>query len=415
MTPEQSRRRVLAVALGRQPADVVLKGGQVVDVYTRRVLDQAVVGLAGERIAFLGPETKGLIGPKTLVEDLEGAYLLPGFIDAHTHLDSIFQSRAFVSKALPFGNTTSVTETAMIAAALGPEGVDLFRQDAAGLPMRIFFLTPSLSPPLPALETSTGFDDRAFERLLARPEVLGMGECYWPPVLDGDQRILFRFPRAEALGKTIEGHAAGAKGRKLMAYRAAGVLSCHEAINAQDARDRISLGLTTMIREGYVRREMDQVLPGLSPRDLDSGLVVLVTDLADPEELLNAGGMNLLLKKAVSLGVDPLRAVQMVTLNPARHFNLRLLGSITPGKLADMTAVADLKDFRCLKVWTGGQQVAQEGKLTAELRRFSYPDWTLNSFDLEPPRPEDLAMKAQGRQVRARLVVVDGETITRAE
>jgi len=403
------------VALGRRPADVVLRGGRVVDVFTRRVLSGQVVALAGRHIAYLGPDEAGLYGEQTQVHDLEEAFVLPGFIDGHTHMDSLYQCAALVSRALVFGNTTSITETAMIAGALGPEGVDLFCRDAAGLPMRIFFLSPSLTPPFPDLETSAGFDDRAFDRFIARPDVLGLGETYWPAVFNGDERPLYRFSRCQELGKTIEGHAAGARGRNLIAYRAAGVESCHEATTTEGARRRLGLGLAVQIREGYIRREMAQVLPGLDPAELDSGLISLVSDGPDPEELLFSGGLNLLLRKAVSLGVDPLRAVQMLTLNPARHFNLRRLGAVAPGFLADLIVVRDLRDFDCLKVFADGRLVAEAGELRIEVKSFDYPEWTRRSLEFGPVEPAALALPASGREVRVRVVVLAGETITRAE
>ncbi|MBW2617320.1 MAG: adenine deaminase [Deltaproteobacteria bacterium] len=408
-------KHLIEVAQGLAPADLVIRGGLVVDVHLNRLIEGSVVGLCGDRIAYLGPEEANLFGPQTRLEDLGGAFLLPGFIDAHTHLDGLFQCASFVERALPFGNTTSITETAMIAAALGSEGVDLFCQDAAGLPMRIFFLSPSLTPPFPELETSAGFDDEAFDRFIARPDVLGLGETYWPLALDGDRRPLYRFGRAQALGKSIEGHGAGLRGRRLGAYRAAGVESCHEATNGQEAKERLRLGMAMMIREGYIRREMEAVLPALGEAELDSGLVMLVTDTADPAELLTGGGMNLLLKKAVSLGLDPLRAIRLITLNPARYFNLRLLGAVVPGGLADLVAVGDLESFECLKVWAGGRLAAKNGRLVRDLDRFIYPDWTRESFKIKEVSAQTFTLPVSGRRAKVRVVAVDSETITREE
>ncbi len=405
----------MSVAQEEAPADVVLRGGRVVDVYGRKIIEGRVLAFADQWIAFVGSEQGSLVGPETRVENLGGAYVLPGFIDAHTHLDSMFQCAAFVEKALPFGNTTCVTETAMMAAALGPKGVDLFCQDAAGLPMRIFFLSPSLVPPLPGLETSAGFDDQAFERFIARPDVLGLGETYWSPGLIHDSRMPRRFAQTQALNKTLEGHGAGARDQRLMAYRAGGVSACHEATTLKEAQERLSLGMAVMIREGYIRREMAQILPGLSPDELDSGLVMLVTDLADPEELVSQGGMNLLLKKAVALGLDPLRAVRMLTLHPARYFHLRSLGAIAPGNLADVVAVEDLKSFTVAAVWVSGQKVAAEGRMEAEIDQFSYPAWTRQSLNIGSLRAESFRLPVEGARARAKVVVPTGETITRLE
>lgn len=414
MRSEERLKPVLETALGRRPAEVVLRGGRIMDVHLSRVREGAVIGLTGDRIAFLGPEVKGLVGAGTWVEDLEGRFILPGLIDAHTHFDSIAPCRELAGRAVCFGNTASVTETAMIAAALGPDGVEFFRQEASGLPMRIFFLSPTLTPPYPKFETSAGFDGPAFEGFIDRPEVVGLGEAYWPPVLAADPRILHRFPLVQRLGKTIEGHGAGARGRKLMAYRAVGVESCHEATTIAEVRERLDLGMAVMIREGYIRREMERIMSRLTKEEAASELMILCSDLSDPEELLDRGGLNLLLKKAVGLGVEPAAAVRMLTINPARHFNLRLLGSIVPGKLADLAVVDDLEEFDCFQVWVGGQKVAQEGRLLKAIEPFAYPDWSRRSFTRGPVGPSDLALRAREPKARATVVVLDGETITRA-
>ncbi len=407
-------KRVIDVAKGDAPADAVIQNCRVVDVYTRRILDERVVALSGNKIAYLGPPAEGLIGPRTEVFDLDGDYLLPGLIDGHTHLDSMWLTSAFVERALPFGNTTSITEAAMIAAALGPEGVELYCREASGLPMRIFFLSPSLAPPFPELETSAGFDDDAFERFIVRPEFVGLGETYWPPAVDGDERALYRFGRCQELGKSIEGHAAGARDRRLMAYRAGGVLSCHEAVTVEDARERLALGMAVQIREGYIRREMERVLPELTEDELDSGLVMLTTDVADPTELVSGqGGMNLLLRKAVALGVDPIRAVRMAALYPARHFGLRWLGGVAPGNLADLVAVEDLTDFEVTKVWTDGRLVAENGRMLVPVERFDYPDWVRRSFDIGPASAETFELRAPGERAVVRVVELAGETITK--
>ncbi len=412
MEHAERMKRAMDVALGRRPADAVLRGGRIVDVHGARVVEGRVVALAGDRIAYVGPEEGDLFGPDTIIEDLDRAFLIPGLIDGHTHLDSIFTARAFAEKSIRFGNTTCVTETAMIAAALGQPGVDLFCRSAKGLPMRVYFLSPSLAPPMPEFETSAGFDERAFEEFIARPDVVGLGESCWPPVLGADPRPLARIPRARELGKSVEGHAAGAHGRKLMAYRAAGVESCHEAINIKEFRARLELGMATQIREGYIRRELEAIAPAMTPAEQASPLVQLVSDVLDPAELLDRGGLNLILKKAVGLGLDPVLAVRMMTLNPALHFNLRLLGSIVPGKLADLAVVEDLDSFECRSVWLGGQKVSQGRELMIPSEPFEYPEWAKNSFDIKKVEPKDLILKAGSPRVRARVVAVLDETIT---
>ena len=415
MVCQESAQRAVQVGLGKRPADVVFRGGRVVDVHLARVRDNMALGLAKEMIAYVGPEQGSLYAPNTIIRDLGGAFLIPGLIDGHTHLDSIFTARAFADKAVRFGNTTCISETSMIAGALGAKGVDVFCDSCQGLPLRVFFLSPSLTPPMPDLETSAKFDDHDFERFISRPDVVGLGETYWPLVLEHDPRTRVRIPRALALGKTVEGHGAGAHGHKLGAYAAAGVESCHEAVNIEEVRARLDLGMAVQIREGYIRREMEAIVPHLTSEEQACHLLQLVSDVSDPGELLETGGLNLLLKKGVELGLAPLRAIQMMTLNPALHFNLRLLGSLTPGKLADMVVVEDLESFECREVWVNGRQVSQGRKLLVQSEPFRFPDWTRHSFGLGPLEPDTLILRSDSPRVKARVITLVDETITTPE
>ena len=363
---ESEIAELIRTAKGETAADVVIAGANLVNVYTGRIEPNTCLAAKGEWIVHVGPWRRDLVGTGTLLIQARGRYLLPGYIDAHTHLDSIFTCHHYATHALKSGNTTAVTEAAMIAGAAGAEGLWGFVDEARGAAMRIFFLSPPLTPPFPEYETSAGLDRGHFERLLTEDDCLGVGETYWVRPVDLDQRALLNFASAHRLNKTIEGHAAGARDEKLSAYLAAGVSSCHEAISFDDGFERLRAGLAVMIREGYVRQEMEAVLPGLL--DYDHSRVMLVTDLASPEEMITQGTMRPLLRKAVSLGADPVDAVKMVTLNPATYFGLdRILGGLAPGRLADAVLVGDLYDFEATTVMLGGRVAAEAGRLTFEV------------------------------------------------
>ncbi|MBW2039705.1 MAG: adenine deaminase [Deltaproteobacteria bacterium] len=216
-------------ALGQEKADLVMLNGSLVNVYTGEIQKNCSVGIKGARIVYVGKDPRHLIGDGTQVIDASGMYITPGFIDPHTHLDSIFQCAEYARYAVPHGNTTAVSESAMIANAAGKNGVAWFIEDSRDLPLRIFVLTPSMIPPFPEYEGSKGFSFEDFQELIKEDFVLGVGETYWPRVVDLDERAIKRYALAQELGKTREGHAAGARGVKLIAYCAAGTLSCHEA------------------------------------------------------------------------------------------------------------------------------------------------------------------------------------------
>jgi len=292
------------------------------------------------------------------------------------------------------------------------KGVEFFLQETEDLPLRVFVLAPPLVPPFPELETSRAFPASFFRKLLANNRCLGVGETYWPKVVGLEERALGQYQLSDMMGKTREGHAAGARNAKLVAYAAAGTSSCHEATNLDEALDRLRLGMAVMIREGYVRRELEAI-SGIAKQPVDLHNVMLVTDLADPEELVYSGGMNLLLKKAVALGFEPVKAIQMVTINVARYFGLRDLGGLAPGKVADMVVVDDLEGFHCHQVWAAGRPVARDAKLTIEISQYAYPDEAGRSVALEKSSPSLFQIPAGKREAKIRVVEIVNDTITR--
>ena len=409
---QKQRAEMIQTALGKAKADEVFTGGQLVNVYSGEVIPHLWVAFKGAHVAYVGPSHPELIGEKTRVHELEGRFLLPGFIDGHTHLDSIFQVKSYAEYALAYGNTTAVSEVAMIANAYGVKGVEFFLQETEDLPLRVFVLAPPLVPPFPELETSRAFPASFFRKLLANNRCLGVGETYWPKVVGLEERALGQYQLSDMMGKTREGHAAGARNAKLVAYAAAGTSSCHEATNLDEALDRLRLGMAVMIREGYVRRELEAI-SGIAKQPVDLHNVMLVTDLADPEELVYSGGMNLLLKKAVALGFEPVKAIQMVTINVARYFGLRDLGGLAPGKVADMVVVDDLEGFHCHQVWAAGRPVARDAKLTIEISQYAYPDEAGRSVALEKSSPSLFQIPAGKREAKIRVVEIVNDTITR--
>ena len=279
----RQRTEMVKTALGKAQADYVFTGGHLVNVYSGEILPELWVAFKGAHIVYTGPPFSPIIGEKTTVHDLEGRFLVPGFIDGHTHLDSIFKVKSYAEYALAYGNTTAVSEVSMIANAYGVKGVEYFLQETEDLPLRVFVLAPPLVPPFPELETSRAFPASFFRKLLADERCLGVGETYWPNIVGLEERALGQYQLSDEMGKTMEGHAAGARNTKLVAYAAAGTSSCHEATNLDEALDRLRLGMAVMIREGYVRREMEAIA-GIAKKAVDLKNVMLVTDLADPEE-----------------------------------------------------------------------------------------------------------------------------------
>lgn len=407
----QGIRHLIKTALGEEKADLVILNGALVNVYTGEIQENYSVGVKGAKIVSVGDDLRRLIGDGTHVINAQGMYITPGFIDPHTHLDSIVQCAEYARYAVPHGNTTAVSESAMLANAAGRDGVNWFIEDSRDLPLRIFILTPSMVPPFPAFETSMGFSLEDFQELIERDFVLGIGETYWPLVVDRDERAMARYAVAQELGKTREGHAAGARGEKLIAYSAAGTSSCHESTTAEEALERLRLGMRVMIREGSVRRELGAI-SAIKDMGVDLRGMMLCTDWADPQMLIREGCMDELVRRAIASGFDPVVAIQMVTINPADYFGLRELGGIAPGKIADLVLLSDLRGVAVATVIKDGKIVAEEGRLVTDLPRYRYPKPAYHTFALEGVQEEDFRIPYSQDRAFVRVIDIVNETIT---
>jgi adenine deaminase len=407
-------RVLVAVALGRRPADLVVRGGTLANVYTGELLPGWGVAVAGGRIALVGPEAEQAIGPGTTVIDAQGDVIAPGYIDGHTHLDYLHRLDHYLAAAIPTGLTTVVTETAVLSGIGGLPAVQAFLAAFPSLPITVFATAPVISHLLS--DRGDGrpmIEEEELARLLEEPAVVGLGEGYWTAVLDGRDGLGMLIAKAQALGKTVEGHTAGARGAKLAAAVAAGFDSCHEPITAEQVLARLRLGLFTMVREGSIRRDTAALAGGL-PATATRRLM-LASDSVWAPDLLRHGYLDEAARQAVSRGLSPMQALQAVTLAPAEHFRLEArLGGIAPGRQADLLLLPNLQVFRPRLVIARGRIVARDGAVTVPI-----PPVTLPPDCLPAPRlPADfgrdlLAVRGPaGPSVRIRTIHLAGEILT---
>ncbi|MDR5710235.1 MAG: adenine deaminase C-terminal domain-containing protein [Armatimonadota bacterium] len=407
--PTEAVVRRMRVAQGLEPADLVVCGAVVVNVYTGELHPDSVIATSGDRIAYVGPPLEGLAGETTQVLDAEGRYAVPGLIDGHTHL---LGARYCPEEALPYilasGTTSVVTELAELASVAGLLGIRAGMEAVRDQPVKVFVTLPPLAGAASFME-DVAPEVETYRGLMQRPEVVGLGEVYWGNlVLREDPRILELVWVAREAGKVVEGHGAGARGGRLAAYAAAGITSCHEPITAEEVLERLRMGYRTMVREGKVRQEMEAVAPVWREGGVDLRRLCLVTDSVAADQLLEQGYMDHLLRKAIRLGMDPVRAVQAVTLNVAEHFRLdHLIGGLAPGRYADFVLTPDLRDFRAEVVVANGRVVAEGGRALVPFRPPRYPEAlyrTVPSACLVPP--DALRVPAPGRKgaVRVRAI-----------
>jgi adenine deaminase len=401
----QDMQALMRVALGEEPADLAVLNADLVNVYTGEIQKNMGVAVHGPWIARVAPDVGDTVGPATRVLDAAGKTLVPGLIDGHTHLAWIYTAAAFIPFAAAAGVTTVVTETLEPFPVAGVAGVLDFLDSFREQPIRILATAPAM---VSISSAAKGLSSADIARLMQRDDVLGLGESYWQSVLQEPETYLPAFQETHRFGKVLEGHTAGASEKKLAAYVAAGVTSCHEPIDAEQVLSRLRLGVHVMAREGSIRRDLDAI-SRIRSTGVDLRRLVLASDGASPQDLMQGRYMDFVIRKAVACGFTPVEAIQMATLNVAEHFRLDgVLGGIAPGRLADMVLVADVSEFKPETVLCNGAVVYESGRLIKDPRPHTFSVQSLNSIRL-PRRldPSDFSIRPPSGAAAARVRVIE--------
>jgi len=393
---------LISVAKGETPADLLLRNARVVDTLSGGER-QGNVAIYGGRIAGVGDYDRA----KESI-DLQGAYLAPGLINGHTHIESsMLHPVQYAQAVVPRGTLALVTDLHEIANVCGFEGIEFVRAWAEKLPLDILLMAPSCVPAT-ALETSGARIGVAeVRKLLSYPDVIGLGEVMnFPGVIGGDKEILGKIAAAE--GRTIDGHAPGLHGKELSAYAAAGIRSDHESTTLEEGRERLEKGMYLMIREGSSEKNLDTLLPLVTDKSYKRCLFVV--DDRSCSDLLHEGDIDSVVRKAISRGLEPIRALQLATINAAEHFRLYDRGAIAPGYLANLITVTDLSNLEIDMVFYKGKLVAMQGKplfpppsITSELT---------DTVHIKHPTMESLKLTPAGETYPV-IEIVPGQIVTR--
>ena len=353
---------VIDVAAGRAPADLVLKNATYVNVFSNE-LCHGDIAVAEGLIVGMG-EYHGKVEV-----DVSGKLVLPGFIDAHIHLESSLVSPTEFAKAvLPHGTTTVITDPHEIANVMGTDGIEYMLQATEDLPVDVRFMLPSCVPATPLDESGANLDYRAIDSFYDHPRVQGLAEMMnYVGVVNGDGQVVEKIVASQAHHKKIDGHAPGLSGKDLNAYIAAGVYSDHECSDMEDAMNKLRLGQYIMIREGTAARNLEALMPLLTSQYVDR--CMFCTDDKHPNDLLEKGHIDYIVKKAISLGADPIVAVKAACHNAARYFLLNNRGAIAPGYLGDFVIIDDFQHFEIEMVYKRGVLMYD-----GQLRNFPAPE-----------------------------------------
>ncbi|NWF54461.1 MAG: adenine deaminase [Syntrophaceae bacterium] len=401
-----SLEELIDVAKGVVPADLLLKNGRIANVLTGEVYP-AHVAIAGEWIAGVGAEyTEG-----KEVLDLSGLVLCPGLINGHLHLESSLLTPAeYARLAVAHGTTSVVLDPHEIANVLGTSGIQTLMEASENLPLDFFFMAPSCVPATPLETSGASLSSKEVQKLLGQERVLGLGEMMnFPGVLGKDPEVSKKIEAARKAGKPVDGHAPLLSGKNLNAYVAAGIESDHECTRREEAEEKLRLGMWLMIREGTAAKNLKNLLPAVTPQN--SRRCLLVLDDLEAGDLLQNGELDHALRQAVSLGLDPLAALQMATINPSERFGLKDRGSIAPGKRADLTAVRSLENFRSVLTFKNGKVAAREGKAYPLLHADFSPQ-VLHSVKIEPLESTSFSISLKGDRAWVMGIVPD-QIVTR--
>lgn len=397
MTPQEWTRvsiGLVDVAMGRVPADLLIRGGRWVCVQSGEIIPGTDIAVSGDRIAYVGPDGSHTLGPDTLVVQADNRFLVPGLLDGHMHIESgMVTVTEFVRAVLPHGTTGMFVDPHEIANIFGLEGVRLIADEAAVQPIHVWVQMPSCVPSAPGLETpgaTIGSDEVA--EAMSWPGIIGLGEMMnFPGVYRGDHQMHAEMAETRRAGKVIGGHYASLDlGLPFHGYAAGGPQDDHEGTRKEDAVARIRQGMKAMLRLGSAWYDVESQIKAVTEDGLDPRHFILVTDDSHSGTLAREGHMDRVVRHAIAQGLEPLIAIQMATLNTAEHFGLDdHVGQIAPGRCADILLVNDLESMAVDTVLARGVVVAGKGQVEVELPAFEYPEKVRSSIRLARPLTAD--------------------------
>jgi adenine deaminase len=410
--PHTRRRELVDVAMGRKPADRILSGGKLVNVITSEIYP-ADVAIKGDRIAAIG-DVKRCKGPKTDVINAKGAYLVPGLVEPHLHCYHTYINVTHYAKAVLIHGTTAVADGFYGPGIIsGVEAVRFMLGEFKQTPLKLIFSAPTLAylqnRELGISPAPNSISSKELMEMLDWPETLGLEEPPFLPIIEKDKVFLDLFEKAVEKRIAITGHASGIGiPAALNAYAASGAITDHESTEVLDAVEKARVGIRILMRQGSGAFDLRELSKALTEHRLSSRAFSFSADLAAPEKLFYEGDINECIRVAVRSGVDPVTAIQMGTLNAAEVYNLQLeIGSIAPGRIADVLFVRDLRDFDISRVIANGETVVEDGKFLPVLKSPKYPDYMYGTVKLKRPvTPGDFNLHASKGKSSVKVRVI---------
>jgi len=404
-----------SVAMGDKKADLVLKNCSLLSVYTREIIPKIQISIIHDRIAYVGPDAGHTIGTKTTIVDVNDKYVGPGFADPHLHIDQFVLPSELAKKSLLCGVTSLFSDPIDIVSVSGYKGFQEFLKLGEDLPIRIFQVVPGGLPVDEKFSNSNTLSLSQEKLAIKHPHVLGLGEVFsWTKVTLRDPKTMKSLSTMLAGDCIINGHTAGASEKKLNAYVASGILSCHEPLNFDQVLERLRLGMSIMIREGSIRRDLKEIIPDVLTHGTNLDRLMFCSDGLDPIDIVKYGHIDHCVRESIKLGLKPIDAISMASKNCFDYYHMsKDLGGIAPGKLADILIFDDLKSIKPNKVFVGGKLVVSNGSIVTSIKKKAIPSWIKKTVKLKKLSPKDFGIKSKKKSILANTIFMQTEIITK--
>jgi len=403
-----------SVAMGDDFADLIITNCSLVNVYSKEIQEKIQIAIINDRIAFVGTDASHTRGPKTKILDVKNKFVSPSFVDPHIHIDHFITPSEFVKKSLLCGVTSLFPDSIDIVSVCGYKGFKEFVNLTKNLPMRFFHTVPGGLPVDKKFSHGKTLSLKQEKSAIKMSSVIGLGEVFsWTKVTKRDSKTIKSLQQMHEENCIINGHTAGASGKKLNAYVASGIFSCHEPINFDQVIERLRLGMWIMIREGSIRRDLKEILPIAISHGTYTNRLMFCSDGVDPIDLSSYGHIDHCVRSAIKLGLDPIDAISMASKNCFDYYNLgQQFGGIAPGKMADILILDNLKKIKINSVLIGGKTVVSNGKLTSVIKKPKVPKWITSTVKLSKFSENDFSIRSLNTSENVNAINMKTEIVT---